>query len=136
MSLSEVTNIAGTYFSDHGPLGQDTFSSQFNGVVIQPGEQYSFDLYTLIPGLGPSFFDPNPVFKPAPPGTYSVPYNVLIYNTTNISSAINGGAVQITVIPIPASLWMFISGTAWIMYAGVRRSNKSLKSGSPQDGAP
>lgn len=112
MVMYNYGDTLGIYYAEWGSLGSASFSSQFEGVVIAPGESYSFDLYTLIPGFGPTDFGPA-VPNPAPPGTYVIPYNGLSITGFDGETGLafqDGGSVEITVVPVPAAAWLFGAG--------------------------
>lgn len=101
------------YTFDDGPLGDNSFSSQFDHISIAPGQSYSFVLYTLIPKQGG-----------VKPGLYSAPFNSLYlqgYNTTQ--GFLEGGAVSATVVPIPIPLLLLFSGLLSIFGFTRRRPN-------------
>ncbi len=120
-------SVADEYYAEWGPLGDNTFQSQFEGVVISPGESFSFDLYTLFPGIPPGVFSPDPVFIPASMGVHTSEHNVLFIQGFDQNPSVvfqDAGSVEITVVPLPASLFLFFSGIMGIRIAAKYRSNK------------
>lgn len=97
---------------DEGIKGAETIRSQFSGVVINPGESFSFVFYTLVPTPGG-----------AATGYYQMTYNVLNLTASSLGD-ISGGAVNVTVVPVPAAAYLFFSSV--ILLAGVARRNSAL----------
>jgi len=117
--IFESTEISTAYYADSGPLGVETLQSQFQGVTIAPGSSYSFELFTLIPGIGPTLFDPSPLLTPAEIGTYtssSVGLSIDGFGEGSGSGFYSGGSLDITVVPIPSSLLLLASGLLAILY--------------------
>ncbi|HHJ18105.1 MAG TPA: hypothetical protein ENJ80_15595 [Gammaproteobacteria bacterium] len=117
--IYESTEISGIYYSDSGPLGSVTLQSQFQGVVISPGSSYTFELFNLIPGVGPTSFDPTPKSIPAPIGTYrssSVALSIDGFGEGSGPGFYSGGSLEITVVPLPSALLLFASGVLGIIF--------------------
>jgi len=115
-----TSEVSGIFYTDSGPLGAVTLQSQFQGVVISPGSSYTFDLFSFIPGIGPTSFDPTPELVPAPIGTYtisSVGLSIDGFGDGSGPGLYGGGSLEITVVPLPSSLFLFVSGILGMMYS-------------------
>ncbi len=118
----------GLFEFDGGPLGEQTLQEQFFGAEIAPGESFSFVLYTLVPTAGA-----------VPAGTYTIPVNDIALHGFGPGSGFKaGGAVEVIVVPEPASLGFVPLLTLGLL--GLRRRQLrrlSLRSGliaeSPRD---
>jgi hypothetical protein len=88
------------YSFHSGPIGLPGFASQFTGVSIAPGDSFPFVLYSLTPVSGG-----------VSPGTYSAAFNGLVLTVQGASPGfIDGGGVQVTVVPEPSTLILFALG--------------------------
>ena len=101
------SSLFNNYSYDEGIKGGDTIRSQFSGVVLDPGESFSFVLYTLVPLDGGAM-----------PGNYEMPINELTL-TASSQGPLSGGPVSITVVPIPCAIYLFITGIVTLF--GLRR---------------
>ena len=104
--------ITDKFNTDIGPIGQSDFLSQFAGVQIAPGQSFSFALYSFIPAI-----------TSINSGVYLNPVNLLsLSKSTSGFTFLDGGMVQVTVIPEPSSAALIISGL--ILLAGFSRRTK------------
>jgi hypothetical protein len=86
------------FITDAGPIGQLDFLSQFSGLQIAPGQSFTFALYSFIPVGGSVNL-----------GVYRNSFNGLYLSSTS-SGFIQGGGIQVTVVPEPSSTALIILG--------------------------
>lgn len=91
-------DIFDIYEFDIGPIGAATLQSQFAGVVINPGESFSFTLMSLAPSMGS-----------VPAGVYEDIFASLSINVLGGSGYQLSNPVQVTVIPLPPTVYLFAS---------------------------
>ncbi len=100
------------FITDAGPIGQLDFLSQFSGVQVAPGQSFTFALYSFIPVGGSVNL-----------GVYHNSFNGLFLTGTS-SGFIDGGGIQVTVVPEPSSMSLIILGL--ILLAGFSRKTKQV----------
>jgi len=86
------------YDFDIGPIGPMTLQSQFAGIQLLPGESFHFELMSLVPSEGI-----------VTAGIYEEIFANLSINVDGSFSHLSSNPVQITVVPLPPSLLLFIS---------------------------
>ena len=107
LSGTTDTSLYNNYSYDEGIKGGGTIRSQFASVVLDPGESFSFVLYTLVPLVGGAM-----------PGSHEMTINDLTL-TASSQGPVSGGPVNITVVPLPGAIYLFITGILTLL--GLRR---------------
>jgi len=99
-----------SYDFQFGPSGGASFLSQFNGIVLTPGDSFSFVYGILTPTVEFAL------------GTYVSSFMGIDIGGVGTDVQPTNGPFQVTAVPVPAAGWLFGSGLIGLLGVARRKA--------------